>query len=363
MLIEPPVAGAGHAAFADALDFLFAAQRDHLDLAGAQRRFRQLRERHPDVVMELLWEEERYAGTVHYDVLLRPPGGGTVSLGFAAERAVPWLLRTAQHSHECDVARVNSQTLDIQTVVSYLDLLWGDTHLMQQMVDDMLVDEGIAQYGIEASPSEAQRAMDELRASLGLHSAADTARWMERHSVSHDRLEWIASRGAAAAALRERVISDDAVTRYLEQHATNVDAVQMARFRMPDAAEARDAVAAITGGHADFFEMAQRRFLATGADGGRAGGGELFATATRGSLSVAQAEQLFGAEPGDVVGPVESGDGYDVVRILAVTRARPDDPAARAAARQALFADWLAARRESASVEWFWGNAGHASER
>ena len=360
-MTDAPVARSGHAALADALDFLLAAQRDGLDLPAAQQRLATLRERHPDVGMDLLWEAERYASVLHYDVLLRPPGGGTVSLGVAPERAVPWLLRTAQHSHECDVARVNSQTLDIQTVVSYLDLLWGDTRLMEQMVDDILIDEGIAEHGIEASPGEAQRALDELRASLGLHSAADTVRWMERHNVSHDRLEWIASRNSNAAALRERVVSEDAVTRYLEQQAANLDTVQMARFRVPSAAAAGDAVAAIRQGRSDFFELAQQCFLETGTDGVRGGAGRLFATATRGSLSASQAQQLFGAKPGEVVGPVDSGDGYDVVRIFAVTRARPADPTARAAARSTLFADWLAERRQRARVEWFWGNAGRST--
>ena len=320
--------------------------------------FRVLRERHGDVEMELLWEEERYGGGVHYDVLLRPPGGGTVSLGVAAERATPWLLRTAQHSHECDVARVNSQVLDIQTVVSYLDLLWGDTRLMEQMVEDLLIDEAIDQYGIEPSPEQVQRGMDELRASLGLHSAAETVRWMERHSMSKDRLEWLASRDAATTTLRERIVDDGAVTHYLERNASSLDTVQMARFRMADCAQATETVTAITEGRADFFEVAQQRYLAKGDDDNRDGGRELFATATRGSLSEAQAKQLFGAEPGDIVGPVASGNGYDVVRILAVTRARTDEPAARLAARRALFADWLAARGETASVEWFWGNAG-----
>jgi hypothetical protein len=48
--------------------------------------------------------------------------------------------------------------------------------------------------------------------------------------------------------------------------------------------------------------------------------------------------------------------GFELVRVLAITPARLD-PATRAAIQKLLFEDWLEERRQSARIEWFWGNA------
>ena len=363
MLSPPAGVAAPRVALEDALDFLVKAQGGPQSTDEVKRHFRDLCERHPGVGMELLWEPERYAGTLNCDMLLRLPTGGTVSLGFAADHAVPWLLRSASHSHECDVAVVNNRLIDIQMVVAYLDLLWNDTRLLEQMVEDQLIDEAVDRLGIEPSPADVQAAMDGFRSAHGLYGADETMRWMAERGMSHDRLEWIVSRDAAAAALRRRVVSDDQVRVRLEQDASPFDTVHLARFRVSDEAEARELVTAVRHNGLDFFRIAQQRFVAGESAHAGQRGADLFAVQTRGSLSADQAALLFGAEPGDTIGPVKSGGGIDVVRILAVTRAHSDDPASRSAARRAMFAEWLAAQRATARVEWFWGNAGKTSTR
>ncbi len=350
----PPLEAARQLAVEDALEFLTSAAAHRVALPEAQQAFRDLRARHPGVELELLWEHHRYEGTPSYDVLLRTPGGGTVSLGFAAERAVPWLLRSACHSHECDVALVNGRLIDIQTVVAYLDLLWNDTRLMEQMVDDQLIDEGAERLGVEPAREDVRAAVDEFRAARGLFGAAETTAWMSERGLSRERLEWIVSRDSAARALRRHVVSEEQVQARLEAGAAAFDRVHLARIRVYDEDEARTLVAAMRGDASAFFDVAERRFVA----GGK--GGDLFAVLTRSAVSPDQAALLFGAKAGDVIGPVPSGVGFDVVRILSITRATPGDAVARTAAGNALFAEWLAGRRATARVEWFWGNAGQS---
>jgi putative peptide maturation system protein len=353
MLTEPIV----RTALEEALAFLTAATTEQLGLDEAKYRFRETRGRHAGIEMELLWEHERYTGAVSYDVLLRPLAGGTVSLGFSADDGVPWLLRSACHSHECDVAMVNSRLIDIQTVVAYMDIVWSDTRLLDQMIEDQLIDEAVEQFGLEPSSADVEQAMNEFRAANGLHSAADTTRWMQARGINQERLEWSVSRDAAAALLRRHVVDDEQVVAHLERDATPFDTVHIARIRLRDAGRAREILTAIQGGALDFFEVAQRSFVAAAPAASRTDRA-FFAVLARGSLSPAQAALLFNAQPGDTVGPVPSGTGVDVVRVLAITRARANDGAARERARAALFAEWLADRRARARVEWFWGNAG-----
>jgi hypothetical protein len=87
--------------------------------------------------------------------------------------------------------------------------------------------------------------------------------------------------------------------------------------------------------------------------------GNFFAVVRRGQLSPPQAAAVFTAAPGAVVGPVCSGAGYDIIRVLHLERARLDAPTRQAIAEW-LFEEWLTARRQKATIEWFWGNADRA---
>lgn len=336
----------------DALVFLQTTVRDGVGPEEALSRLTSLRERHPGAEIVLLWERERHARAVHYDLLLRQHGiGGTISLGVAPDRATPWLLRAASHSAESEIARVNSRSLDIQRVVSYLDALWGDARLMQRMVDDLLVDEAIDELRIEPSAAHVQGAMDAFRRARRLHSAEQTRRWMDVQGLSRAQLERLVTRDAAEHALRERVADDDHVTRYFERNARQFDTADIARLRVETKEEAARLTERIRAGELDFFQAAQDRFL----DGASSPGRTLFATLRRGDLSPEQAALIFDAAPGAVL-LIPSERSNEVVRVFRVTPARLDD-ATRSAIRDAHFDDWLAERRSRATVEWFWGYA------
>jgi parvulin-like peptidyl-prolyl isomerase len=75
----------------------------------------------------------------------------------------------------------------------------------------------------------------------------------------------------------------------------------------------------------------------------------------RDELAPDLASRIFEARPGTTLGPLAVAEGYAVVRMLAVERAVLDE-ATTALIERRVFADWLEKRRQSASVEWFWGN-------
>ncbi|MEO7455076.1 MAG: hypothetical protein ABIY52_02365 [Gemmatimonadaceae bacterium] len=307
---------------ADALSVLLRAQGQ--PLAAVQRSFHELRTRHHDVGLELLWENGRYAGASNYDALITTPNG-TISLGYAASHAVPWLLRSACHSHECDVATVNSRLIDIQTVVAYLDLVWNDTRLMEQMVDDQLIDEAVESLAIEPTREDISAAVDEFRIARGLNRAADFTQWLSDRGLGHERLEWIVSRDSAARALRRHVVTAEMVR---ERMSSDFDTVRIARFRSDEEHVG------------DFYAAAEQHFP-----------DRLFASLVRRDLGAAQAAMIFGAPPGTTLTRVPSGDGFDVVHVISFAPAQPDD------VERVIFREWLAERRKSARVEWFWGNA------
>ena len=334
--------------FGEVYDFLLRLHDDQAPPEQARARFRPLRERPGGPAMDLIWEVDSYTHEAHYDVLLHLPGRGTVSLGFCPDRGVPWPLRHAHHARESDVVRVNGRTLQLQTVMAYLDSLWNDPRGLQDLVDRCLIQEAVEERAVTADDADLQQAMDAFRREHGLHTAEATHRWLGLRGWPPERLEESVSSRLVAQKLRDEITAGR-VEGYFDEHRAELDTAHLARVRVADEAAARQMAEQVRCGALDFFEAARQRFL-LGAEGVK----DLFLVVRRRGLSAPQAQAIFAASPGEVVGPLASGQGYDVVRVLQHSPARLDEPT-RALIKQILFDEWLAERRRQAKVEWFWG--------
>jgi putative peptide maturation system protein len=335
----------------ESLEYLIQLWREHVSPEEARAQFQRLQARHRDLEMDLLWTHETYTGIVHYDVLLRRPGQGTVSLSFCPDCGVPWLLRQAHDAREGDLVRVNTKILTVEEAMACLDFIWNEARLITSLVHVCLIQEAVERRGIVLTDEDLQQTMDAFRTQHGLYTAEETYRWLEQHGMTHERLECHIAAQALRAKLRDQV-TEGAVETYFERHASDFDMAYIARVKVAEAQAAQRLCEQLRNGVADFFETAQHQFL-TDREMPR---GQLFALVRRSQLSPPQAAAIFSAAPGTVVGPLRSGEGYDIVRVLDIERARLDPPM-REAVKERLFEEWLAARRQEATIEWFWGNA------
>jgi len=185
--------------------------------AAALERFRRFARRHRGVDMDLVWERDGYFGSLHYDALLRVPSYGTLSIAFSPERHVPWALRHAHHARESDLLRVNGQTLNVQTVMGYLDSIWRDERLLAGLVDGCLVREAVDARGLEATSSEVRDAVRAFRHQEGLASRAALASWLRRMGWTREDLDFEIGRQVVAAKLR-RVVTKGRVREYFAAH-------------------------------------------------------------------------------------------------------------------------------------------------
>lgn len=309
--------------------------------AEALARVRALRERRRGCDVELLWQEEQYDGSVHYDVLLNLPGRGTVSLSFSPQRTLPWPLRGVQRSSERTLLRVNGAFLWIDHAIACLDFIWEDGQVIDRLVNACLVQDILGRDPIALSADELQEAMDAFRRARKLYTAQATKHWMARRGLTHAQLEAEVADEAVVAKLRERV-TGELVEPYFTAHHADFDLARIARIDFEDAADASQAYDAIRSGELDFSEAAERRILV---DVGAAG----FVSFRRGDApDPALGEPVFSAIPGQVLPPVAVTGGYAVAKVLSLTPARLDG-ATRRTVEQKLFADWL---DEAADISW-----------
>ena len=186
----------------------------------------------------LVWEAEGHLGGVHYDALLRLPGAGTLSLALAPDRALPWALRHAHHARESDLLRVNGLTLNMQTVMGYLDGLWHDARLLENLIDGCLVRQAIDARGIEASDGEVRDATAAFRRRQRLTSEPSLSAWLRQRGWTTYDLEHEMRRTVIARTLRQQ-IAGDGVRDYFAHHRRELDLAVIGRVRADDRDAAR----------------------------------------------------------------------------------------------------------------------------
>jgi putative peptide maturation system protein len=334
----------------DALDYLMTLSQESVQPAEAKAGLRFLQKQYPETGMELLWEEEAYDQSIHYDVLLSLAGKGTVSLSFCPDRALPWPLRGVNRWREMDLARVNNTILRAEQAIACLDFIWEEAPIINRLVNTCLIQEALEQDPIELCLDDRQLAIDAFRRRHKLYTAKETYRWMERHGMTHEKLEHYVTDEAVAAKLRDRVAVAQ-VSDYFESHRADFDTAYIAQLTFPEEENALLVWEQIRTGRLGFYEAAQRLFL-TRAEQSEKPLKDIFTVAPRRQLSPELAEAVFAAAPGEVVGPVPIDEGYVIVQVLSVVPGCLDNSTS-IAIKNILFEQWLEERRQAATIEWY----------
>jgi putative peptide maturation system protein len=341
----------------DVIDHLLALQQESVRPREARTRLQPVRECYPDLEIDLLAEEQAFDKSVHYDALVRVPGEGTISLSYCHERAVPWPLRGVHRTNEADLVRVNTKILQVDAAMACLDFIWDQAPIIERLVNTCLIHEELERQPISLSDAELQEAMNRFRSAKKLFKAEDTLRWMERHGMTHEKLQTYVAETAIVPKLRDR-IAEGHVEEYFRQHSSDFDSAWIARFEVPDRRKAGELAEQIRAGRQDFFAAADRALFVAAQRGVPAA--SLFAMIERRDAAAEFREQLFAAAPGQLVGPVQGDNGYALMRVQSVQRADLDDRT-RASIKKVLFENWLTERRQAAQIEWCWGNASNTA--
>lgn len=309
-----------------------------------------LRQRHPDASIELVWEDQAFDGSYHYDALIRPASGGTLSVSVCADDSLPWTLRGLQRWRDSDLLRVNGTVLSVESAVAQLEMLWEQGPLMRRLIDSCIIEAELKRNPVEATSADVQHALDGIRRGRGLLSATAMRAWMQDSGTTSQQLEDIALRLARALKLRNRIVGHE-VDRYFASHATEFDTIHAAVVQVPSEALARQILESIDSAEGGLVAAAQNAFVNDPA--GRTA--LTFRKDVRYRFGTEGAAQLLDAKPGSLLGPMPGPAGFTLLQLLSVRAAQMDDNM-RNVVEARLFDEWLAKQRRAARVEWFWGN-------
>ncbi|MET0985941.1 MAG: hypothetical protein ABW034_11090, partial [Steroidobacteraceae bacterium] len=137
---------------ADVLQCLEQLSVERVQPEQALERVQRLRQQHGDAAIDLVWEDQAFDGSFHYDALIRPANAAkTVSVSVCPDDELPWALRGLQRWRDSELLRVNEVTMAVEQAITHLDVLWEQRGLMQRLIDSCIVTGELQRRDIQVS--------------------------------------------------------------------------------------------------------------------------------------------------------------------------------------------------------------------
>lgn len=238
---------------------------------------------------------------------------------------------------------VNGEGISLHDIL-YSMKLRNATGVLQDSAAEAVIARAVSSAGISISDDELQEAADAFRAENGLHRIADTEAWLQARSMTLEDMEASLERGLATEKLRDQLASDGATQKYFAENKLRFDAVDISQIVVSDEGLAEELYSQITEEDEDFYQLASQHSIdASGQARGYLG------KVARKSLSPQVESVVYGADMGDIVGPVKTDQGYHVIKIEAFRSGALDDET-QGQIRQLLFDQWLQEKLAEANV-------------
>jgi len=236
------------------------------------------------------------------------------------------------------IASLAETRLTLAGLLRWLRLQDRLAPLVREALAALLVREEARRAGLSVTAEELQAAADDFRRRLGLDSAEATHAWLASRGLSVDDFEAGLEDGLLAARLKQH-LTGPRVEEHFSAHRAGLEQLRVSVVFAGRDDLARELLSQVRDEGRDLADVAREHGLP--ADRRRLVFEEL-----GGSLASA----LAAAAPGELVGPVETPEGFALV---AVEERRPAEPgpATRQRIQDKLFVTWLTARLAEATFE------------
>lgn len=242
------------------------------------------------------------------------------------------------------IAVVDGEKISLYSALQ-LGKLNENLQFIQDAIDSALVCQAAKEHGVEVCDEELQSAADEFRIANDLNTEEATEAWLAKRRLSFLDWEELLHNDILTKKLRS-VISGGKVEQHFAQNRLAFDSVEISRIVAAEEGVARELRAQVVDDGADFYALA--RHYSRDEHSKRAGG--YVGVVMRADLEAALEAAVFGAKPGQVVGPFKTDNGWELIKIEALHSATLNDTV-RECIGKAIFDEWLAERRRQTKIE------------
>lgn len=224
----------------------------------------------------------------------------------------------------------------------------GSFDALRRGLADTIAHHKAIEMGLGVSNEDLQHAADAFREANGLLKAEDTLAWLNSEGHTIEDFEQALEFNMLQERLRNHVASEQKITRRFQSEGAAFNAAELSQIVLFDRDEAVLVQRTIASGAMEFFDAAREY----SEDFETRGAGGYVGWRSRNALPQDLADTILSAEPGDLIGPVEVGDVFAIIRVLAI-RAPKLDQASRTQLRETIFREWMdeQLRETSADLE------------
>ena len=207
--------------------------------------------------------------------------------------------------------------------------------LCRQIIGRQIVNAAAVDKEIILDEEEVQTKSDQLRHQMKLESAKETLQWLEDQLITPE--EW--ETGIRERLLQEKLaqhLFEQEVSTYFTQNKLKYERVVLYRISVHEAPLAQELFYQITEAETSFYQAAhqhdinEHRRLCCGYEG----------TVFRWVLTPDLATHIFGSQPQEIIGPIQSEDVYELLMVEEFLPAELTDDVHNQILSQ-LFQEWL----------------------
>ena len=238
---------------------------------------------------------------------------------------------------------VNGEEVSLADVLR-LAKLRGELQFLLDAVDAALIEQAARERKLSATDDELQQAADDFRIANELHTVEATERWLEEKRLTFEVWESLLERGLIRQKLREALTASKVEQHFVENRLA-FDSASISHLIVHDEGVARELRAQIVEDGADFHALARLYSTdeATRLAGGYAG------RIKRTEMEASVEASVFGAQPGKIIGPIKTDEGWQIIKLESLHPATLDENL-RETLKSELFDEWLSERRRKARI-------------
>lgn len=239
---------------------------------------------------------------------------------------------------------VNGEQVELESVLRKAKFT-GQLQFLHDAVDAALIRQAAAQQSLEVSDEELQQAADEFRLEHNLHDVEATESWLAANHLSYEAWEASLEEQSLARKLRDALTAQK-IEQHFAENRLSFDTATISQLVVKDEGVARELRAQIVEDEADFHGLA-RQFSIDNATKLASG---FVGTVRRTEMEALIEAGVFGAKPGQIVGPYKTDAGWSLIKIETQHRGQLND-ATREAIKAQLFDEWLKEQRRKARIK------------
>jgi parvulin-like peptidyl-prolyl isomerase len=232
------------------------------------------------------------------------------------------------------VASLVGVALPLEDWLTYLKKNGRLLPLLRSAVTEQFVLDHAARAGLAASSEELQQTANAFRQRHGLASAEQAKAWLAQQGLSVLDFEDAVERDVLLDKCKDH-LTRDRIAPHFEANQADYARARLRLILVPSQDLGRELLAQIRDEGRDFADMAREHSQhPSRVDGGQLG------LVMRRQLSQIVGDAVFAARVPDVIGPLASPQGFQLLRVEAFLPAQLDAPLS-ACIRQELFVAWL----------------------